>query len=89
MERWAGAALPLGYDERRYPIPQMKVLGGNKLNFMMRVRGTDADHGAWERATGGDRRWGVESMRGAEREYEERIAFGSKARERMALAPTV
>jgi len=62
-----------------YPIPRGKGLGGsNELNFMLHVRGTSADYAAWEDSTG-DPRWGPSSMASAERAYEAKVSFASKA----------
>ena len=73
-----GDSLP-GFKERRYPIPRGKGLGGsNELNYMLHVRGTPDDYAVWEKATGGDARWGAASMQSAEEEYEHRIEHASK-----------
>ena len=71
-------ATPPGFEARSYPIPRGKGLGGsNELNYMLHVRGTPEDYDAWQKATG-DTRWGAESMRGAEEEYEKKISHASK-----------
>jgi len=67
------------YNDRSYPIPRGKGLGGsNELNFMLHVRGTTKDYETWEAMTGGDPRWGPASMQSAEDEYQAAITFASK-----------
>ena len=70
---------PVAYDRRSYPIPRGFGLGGsNELNYMLHVRGTPGDYKVWQRASGGDERWGPSSMLAAEKEYEDRVVYGSK-----------
>ena len=65
---------PPGFKERRNPIPCGKGLGGsNELNYILHVRGTPGEYAVWEKAIGGELRWGAVSMQSAEKEYEIKI----------------
>ena len=70
---------PPGFKECRNPIPRGKGLGGsNELNYMLYVRGTLGEYAVWEKAIGGEPRWGAVSMQSAKEEYEIKIYHTSK-----------